>query len=620
MRGTVLAGRYRLVDWLGGGSMGDVWLAEDEVLGRRVAVKVVKPALLDEPGFAERFHAEARVMARLRHPGIVGVYDYGHSGHGNGQDRGRDHDHGHSHEHGATDGRRPVGYLVMELIDGQPLSAVLERRGALPVAEALELALQVLEALETAHESGVVHRDIKPANLMVRGDRTVIADFGVARPACDVRLTVPGMVLGTAAYQAPEQASTGTVTTSADLYALGVVLYECLAGRLPYEGETALEVILKHLTEPVPPLPGDVPAPVRALVERAMAKEPGERWPDAATMAAAVRRALAAAEDAPPTGPARPGPRPIAARVPRATRRLRALAGVTALTLLCVGGAAGATVVRPGGNGAPQAAALTGPTAGLAVPGAPASAEAVRPPAGQPSSPAVPPVPSAGPGTGESPASAAAPTTATAPATGRTAAAPPPVPSPLEPPPTAPAAPAPAAGGNPATPAPTSAAPSRPAPGEAVTPTASATPTQPAPPTQQPKPQLPVLAQITGTNGALDNYRSADQDGNMVGTYVVNGTSAQLWQLDKVAEGMYYLRNAASNYTKVLDQDRKSGFVRIWTSPPSGWNQVWAIVPVTGGFEIHNVESKLCLTSEGIGAGAQVTPCSSAPNQVWTFG
>ncbi|MEU1290109.1 serine/threonine-protein kinase, partial [Kitasatospora sp. NPDC005856] len=351
MRGTVLADRYRLVDWLGGGSMGEVWLAEDELLGRRVAVKVVKPALLDEPGFAERFHAEARVMARLRHPGIVGVYDYGHGA-----------------GHGAADGRRQVGYLVMELIDGQPLSAVLENRGALPVAQALRMALQVLEALEAAHESGVVHRDIKPANLMVRGDRTVIADFGIARPACDARLTVPGMVLGTAAYQAPEQASTGTVTASADLYALGVVLYECLAGRLPYEGETALEMILKHLTEPVPPLPGDVPAPVWALVERAMAKEPGERWPDAATMAAAVRQALAAVEAAPGPSPFRaslpcpspsPSPslswtrdrdraRPAATRAPRAGRalraghRLRALAGVTALTLLCVAGAAGA--------------------------------------------------------------------------------------------------------------------------------------------------------------------------------------------------------------------------------------------------------------------------------------
>ncbi|MFG2908686.1 protein kinase [Kitasatospora sp. NPDC048286] len=618
MRGTVLADRYRLVDWLGGGSMGDVWLAEDEVLGRRVAVKVVKPALLDEPGFAERFHAEARVMAQLRHPGIVGVYDYGHDG-GFGEGRGGGHGEGYS----GTAGRRPVGYLVMELIDGQPLSAVLEHRGALPAAQALRMALQVLEALEAAHESGVVHRDIKPANLMVRGDRTVIADFGIARPACDARLTVPGMVLGTAAYQAPEQASTGTVTASADLYALGVVLYECLAGHLPYEGETALEVILKHLTEPVPPLPGDVPAPVWALVERAMAKEPGERWPDAATMATAVRRALAALEGsvegsvegtpAPAPGPTQTRTRPAAVRAPRARRRLRTLAGLTALTLLCVAGAAGATVVRPG-------RAPHGAVAQPAVPEPVALVEAARPGAQQAPAPA----PSAG--EGQSPAPAAGPETPT----GSPFAAPPAVP--LAAPPTVPApavpdrspAPPPAAppaGQNPAQPAPSPSAPDRPATGEPAPPTATATGTPPpsVPPTGQPRPQLPAVAQIAGANGALDNYQSADVDGNMVGTYVVNGTSAQLWRLDKVAEGMYYLRNASSNFTKVLDQDRTSRQVQIWSSPPAVWNQVWDIEPVPGGYRIYNVGTRLCLTSEGIGVGTRGADCTGGQSQVWTI-
>lgn len=291
MRGTTLGDRYRLDEWLGGGSMGDVWLAEDEVLGRRVAVKVLKPALLDEPGFAERFHEEARVMARLRHPGIVGVHDFG-SGRTDG---------GQSWTTAWGNTGRPIAYLVMELIDGEPLSKILERRGLLTTEETLGMALQVLAALQAAHGAGVVHRDIKPANLMVREERVVIADFGIARPGCDTRLTVPGMVLGTAAYQAPEQASTGTVGASADLYALGVVLYECLSGQLPFHGQTALEVILKHLTEPAPPLPADVPAPVRALVERAMAKDPSERWPDAATMAAATRAAL---DGEPVEGPA----------------------------------------------------------------------------------------------------------------------------------------------------------------------------------------------------------------------------------------------------------------------------------------------------------------------------
>ncbi|MFD8318103.1 serine/threonine protein kinase [Kitasatospora purpeofusca] len=295
MRGTTLGDRYRLGEWLGGGSMGDVWLAEDQVLDRRVAVKILKPALLDEPGFAERFHDEARVMARLRHPGIVGVHDFG---------PGRTAEDVPSWGAPTAPPTRPVAYLVMELITGEPLSTVLERRGPLTLLETLGLALEVLAALQAAHEAGIVHRDIKPANLMVRDGHVVITDFGIARPGCDARLTVPGMVLGTAAYQAPEQASTGTVTASADLYALGVVLYECLTGRLPFEGGTALELILKHLTEPVPPLPADVPAPVRAVVEGAMAKDPALRWPDAAAMASAVRAALAGAPVAgpPPTG------------------------------------------------------------------------------------------------------------------------------------------------------------------------------------------------------------------------------------------------------------------------------------------------------------------------------
>ncbi|MFF7592273.1 serine/threonine protein kinase [Kitasatospora purpeofusca] len=295
MRGTTLGDRYRLGEWLGGGSMGDVWLAEDQVLDRRVAVKILKPALLDEPGFAERFHDEARVMARLRHPGIVGVHDFG---------PGRTAEDVPSWGAPTAPPTRPVAYLVMELITGEPLSTVLERRGPLTVLETLGLALEVLAALQAAHEAGIVHRDIKPANLMVRDGHVVITDFGIARPGCDARLTVPGMVLGTAAYQAPEQASTGTVTASADLYALGVVLYECLTGRLPFEGETALELILKHLTDPVPPLPAEVPAPVRAVVEGAMAKDPALRWPDAAAMASAVRAALAGEPVAgpPPTG------------------------------------------------------------------------------------------------------------------------------------------------------------------------------------------------------------------------------------------------------------------------------------------------------------------------------
>ncbi|MBV6701562.1 protein kinase [Kitasatospora aureofaciens] len=597
MRGTMLADRYRLVDWLGGGSMGDVWLAEDEVLGRRVAVKVVKPALLDEPGFAERFHAEACVMAKLRHPGIVGVHDYGHS---------------------ATDGQRSVAYLVMELIDGEPLSAVLERRGSLPVAETLRMALQVLEALEAAHESGVVHRDIKPANLMVRGGQTVIADFGIARPGCDARLTVPGVVLGTAAYQAPEQASTGTVTASADLYALGVVLYECLAGRLPFDGETALKVILKHLTEPVPPLPDEVPEPVWALVERAMAKEPGERWPDAAAMAEAVRDALAVVgEDVPP---APDGPRSVVRRTPRAGFRRRTLIAVAVMALLCVGGATGATVIRPGQGDPPSGDAVVAePTADPARPVGPVPVDVGRPLGGLQSTEATTPVPSASPSAGDSPTPGVGPASAI----GRTSIVPT-RPDASEPTPAAssrPAAPAvgqtAAAPAQSAAPAPTSAAPRPPASPEPTTPTAPATPPQPTQP-PKPEPQLPAVAQFTTGGVALDNSYSTDKDGNLVGTYTVNHSPAQMWRLEKFSEGRYYLRNASSSFTKVLDLDLATGKIQIWTNPPGAENQLWSFVPVSGGYQIVNSYTKQCLTSDGPAQWARVQACSTADNQVWT--
>ncbi|MFE6871070.1 serine/threonine protein kinase [Kitasatospora sp. NPDC057692] len=345
MRGTTLGDRYRLEGWLGGGSMGDVWLAQDQVLDRRVAVKVLKSALLDEPGFAERFHDEARVMARVQHPGIVGVYDFG---------PGRAAD---VPSWGAPPGpaAHPVAYLVMELIEGEPLSTVMERRGPLTAPETLGLALEVLAALQAAHEAGIVHRDIKPANLMMRDGHVVVTDFGIARPGCDPRLTVPGMVLGTAAYQAPEQASTGTVTASADLYALGVVLYECLTGRLPFEGETALELILKHLTDPVPPLPAEVPAPVRALIERALAKDPALRWPDAAAMAGAVLAALAGE---PADGPAGG---PSWAAVVRSTGALAALRATGSAARPAVAApAAPAEPSAPPGRGARWRAALFG--------------------------------------------------------------------------------------------------------------------------------------------------------------------------------------------------------------------------------------------------------------------
>jgi eukaryotic-like serine/threonine-protein kinase len=264
--GVTLGGRYRLEERIASGGMGDVWRGTDDVLGRTVAVKILLPALLDEPGFAERFRGEARTMATINHPGVVDIYDYGSD--------------------------RQVAFLVMEYVDGDPLSRTLSRVSRLTVARTMALVAQAADALQAAHEKGIVHRDVKPGNLLVRPNGTlVLTDFGIARSALVGQLTAAGAVLGTAAYISPEQATGGVATAASDVYALGVVAYQCLSGRRPYEGNSALEIALKHVREPARPLPADIPPPVRSIVERAMAKDPAARWPNAASLASAARHA-----------------------------------------------------------------------------------------------------------------------------------------------------------------------------------------------------------------------------------------------------------------------------------------------------------------------------------------
>ncbi|BFV60532.1 hypothetical protein KCMC57_up56360 [Kitasatospora sp. CMC57] len=271
-RGTVLGGRYTLTERIGGGGMGDVWRADDGVLARQVAVKVLHPALLDDELFAERFRREARLMAALSHPGIVDVYDYGEG------------------EPGSADQR---AYIVMEFIDGQPLSEVLAAEGAMPPSRALALVAQTLDALHAAHQRDIVHRDLKPSNLMLRsGDQVTVTDFGIARSAASTTITASHAVLGTALYMAPEQAEGGATTPLSDLYSAGVLCYELLTGQVPFTGETVLEVVLKHIREPAPQLPGLFPQVVRDFIATAMAKRPEDRYPDAAAMAAAARAAL----------------------------------------------------------------------------------------------------------------------------------------------------------------------------------------------------------------------------------------------------------------------------------------------------------------------------------------
>jgi len=264
--GVTLGGRYRLDERIAGGGMGDVWRGTDEVLGRTVAVKILLPALLDEPGFAERFRGEARTMATINHPGVVDVYDYGSD--------------------------QQLAFLVMEYVEGDALSRTLSRVGRLTPARTMALVAQAADALQAAHANGIVHRDVKPGNLLVRPNGTlVLTDFGIARSALVGQLTVAGSVLGTASYISPEQASGAVATAASDVYALGVVAYQCLSGHRPFDGATPIEIAMKHVRDTPRPLPADIPPAVRAIVDRALAKDPAARWPTAAAMAAVARQA-----------------------------------------------------------------------------------------------------------------------------------------------------------------------------------------------------------------------------------------------------------------------------------------------------------------------------------------
>jgi serine/threonine-protein kinase len=248
----VLSNRYRLVRQLATGGMGEVWEATDELLIRPVAVKLLRREYISDEAARTRFRGEARFAAALQHGGIAQVYDYGE------QD--------------------DLAYLVMELVPGEPLSKILMRSRMLSTEATLDLVSQAARALQVAHDAGIIHRDIKPGNLMVTGDGTVkITDFGIARNGQVSELTQVGMVMGTAHYVSPEQASGKDITPATDLYSLGVVAYECLAGRPPFDAESTVAIALKHVREPPPDLPSDVPAPVRELVRQLLSKNPARR-------------------------------------------------------------------------------------------------------------------------------------------------------------------------------------------------------------------------------------------------------------------------------------------------------------------------------------------------------
>jgi eukaryotic-like serine/threonine-protein kinase len=270
-----LGNRYELSALLAAGGMGQVWRAQDHLLGRPVAVKVLRSEYTGDPLFVARFRAEAQHAAALSHPNIAAVYDYG--------------------EEPAIDGSgEHLAYLVMELVEGESLSAVLARSGPLTPERTLDVLRQTAAALAVAHGAGVVHRDVKPGNVLVRPDGTVkITDFGIAWSAGSVPLTQTGQVVGTASYLSPEQAAGAHATAASDVYALGMVGYECLAGHRAFDGDNSVTIALRHLRDQPEPLPAEVPAGVRTLIERATVKDPTQRYADGAAVVAAIDEVLA---------------------------------------------------------------------------------------------------------------------------------------------------------------------------------------------------------------------------------------------------------------------------------------------------------------------------------------
>jgi serine/threonine-protein kinase len=363
--GALFDGRYRIIRRLGQGGMARVFLAQDESLHRQVAIKVLADRHSDDPHFIERFQREARAAARLNHPNIVQVYDQSQGG---------------------------MSYIVQEYVEGETLKDLIRRESPLDPRRAITIALQILAALRIAHQQGVVHRDVKPQNILMQPDGKVkVADFGIASAGGDTEMTEAGSIVGTAQYLAPEQARGLTVGPPADLYALGIVLYEMLSGRVPFEGDTAVNVAMRHVQEAPQPLTERnplVPVALEAVVMRALAKDPRQRYQSADEMGIEldrVRQGLPISSDetavigaatlamarpspaetmvAPPLPPRESAPPPVRPSGNPNRKRLWILLIVLGVALLAI--AAGVFAFTRGDSGGGATSATTATTSAL---------------------------------------------------------------------------------------------------------------------------------------------------------------------------------------------------------------------------------------------------------------
>ena len=268
--GKTIANRYEIISQTGVGGMATVYTARDNVLNRKVAIKVLKDEFTTDEEFVKRFNSEAQAAASLSHPNIVSIYDVGNE-----------------------DG---IYYIVMELVRGKTLKQIITEEGALPWKWSVNIAMQIASALETAHKNNIVHRDIKPHNIIITEDGVAkVTDFGIAKAVSNSTITAFGTTIGSVHYFSPEQAKGGYTDAKSDIYSLGVVMYEMLTGRVPFDSDTSVSVALKHMQEPpVPPMEinDNIPQAVNDIILKAMEKEPMARYQTATAMMKDLSRAL----------------------------------------------------------------------------------------------------------------------------------------------------------------------------------------------------------------------------------------------------------------------------------------------------------------------------------------